>query len=536
MKMVKTIHIHLPNETSRITDNVAAILARRIEERSGVWVVNDSTGDFQVYLEVEQGVGPEGYTISDVPDGGIRITGNDERGLLYGVGKFLRTSQYCEGGFGPGKWRGSSKPDCPVRGIYFAVHFNNFYEAASDAEVERYLEDLALWGLNAVACHFPPQQFDGLDDPGAKHNIERIRSIFLAAKRIGLQVGLLETINIGFKSAPKQIYYTPFPDDLGRRGNLGTLLCPGNPEGRDYLLRQWGGLMDEFRDIELDFFESWPYDEGGCGCEKCWPWGEKGFLSISKEVADLFRSKYPSGRVILSTWMYDTPDAGEWDGLSKYMAEDGGWIDYIMADAHEDFPRYPLDNAVPGDRPLLNFPEISMWGILPWGGYGANPLPDRFQRLWNQAAHKLSGGFPYSEGISEDINKVLCFQFYWEKKRPAEDILKEYILFEASPNAADAVLEAVRILEANHHRDKIGESAVQACELMENVDKMLTVQARRAWRWRILFLRAQIDRELYRNGGEHRGPVLAKAFNELAEIYHAQNAFDVVRPPKAELV
>lgn len=34
-------------------------------------------------------------------------------------------------------------------------------------------------------------------------------------------------------------------------------------------------------------------------------------------------------------------------------------MNYILADAHEDFPRYPLDVGVPGRLPLLTFPEIS---------------------------------------------------------------------------------------------------------------------------------------------------------------------------------
>lgn len=525
------ICIRVSDDANPVTTKAADILARGIEERSGAHIQADNKDCFQISLSIDHSIGTESYGISDTPDGGVGITGGDGLGLLYGVGKFLRSSEY-GGGFVPGRWRGRSAPECPVRGMYFAVHFNNFYEAAPVAEVERYLEDLTLWGLNAIAFHFPPQQFDGFDDPNARRSIDRIRTLMLAAKRIGLKVGLLEAVNIGFKSTPERLYYTPFPDNLGRRGHLGTLLCPSSPDGREYLLRQWSGLIDEFNDIDLDFFVSWPYDEGGCGCGKCWPWGREGYLRISEDISEIFRGKYPASKFVLSTWMYDTPPTGEWDGLSRYMAENGPWIDYIMADAHEDFPRYPLDNPVPGNRSLINFQEISMWGQGPWGGYGANPLLNRFQRLWNQASYKLSGGFPYSEGIFEDINKVLCLQFYWEKNRPAEDIFREYAAAEFSPDAADDVLEAARILEENHSRENIGESAARAWELMEKSDKALTPWARKNWRWRILYLRALIDYNMYMNNGELRGAALADAFDELTEIYYAQNAYESVRPPR----
>lgn len=51
-----------------------------------------------------------------------------------------------------------------------------------------------------------------------------------------------------------------------------------------------------------------------------------------------------------------------------------------------------------GGLPLLNFPEISMWGRGPWGGWGANPLPSRFEGLWQQTKGFVLGGMPYSEG------------------------------------------------------------------------------------------------------------------------------------------
>lgn len=519
--------VQITNGSSKIEKNIAGILANRIKERSSAQFV-DGSAEVHLILKIQPNIGVEGYSISDTMGGAIEIAGNDERGLLYGVGKFLRTSGL-DGKFIPSAWRGKSVPDCPLRGMYFAVHFNNFYEAASADKVERYIEDLALWGMNAIVFHFPPQQFDGFDDPAAQKNIAKIRELMLTAKRLNLKTGLIECPNVGFKTAPSEYFYQPFPDDLNRRGHLGVLLCPSKPESRDYLLKQWDQLFDELQ-VKLDFFISWPYDEGGCGCEKCWPWGSNGFLGISKHIQEIIERKNPDCEFILSTWMFDTPCAGEWDGLSKAMA-DQNWVKYIMADAHEDFPRYPLDNDVPGDLPLINFPEISMWGQGPWGGYGANPLPDRFQRLWNQASNKLSGGFPYSEGIFEDLDKVICLQFYWDRARSAEDTVREYISSYFSPEAMDKAAQAIRIIESNHVREEIGENAQQAYDLLSEVDESLPEYVKKSWRWRILFLRAQIDFELYKNGGELSGSVLKKSFDELTDIYNAQEAYGVVKPP-----
>jgi len=309
-------------------------------------------------------------------------------------------------------------------------------------------------------------------------------------------------------------------------------LCPSNPGARALRLGDWWRLLDEFTDGGLDALEFWPYDDGGCGCTNCWPWGARGFPSLSRDLSGMARAKYPGIKIILATWLFDTPPAGEWEGLAQFLATDKSWADYIRANAHEDFPRYPLDHGVPGGLPLLNFPEISMWGQSPWGGYGANPLPDRFQRLWNQTQKKVSGGHAYSEGIYEDLNKTICGQLYWDGNRPAMETVREYVAFEFSSDIVEPVTRAITLLEANHDRAKIGASAREAFRLIEESEKRMTPQARDSWRWRILYLRALIDHELLGTQGKLQGKTLRKAFQELTTIYHAEKAHSMpIQPP-----
>ena len=176
-----------------------------------------------------------------------------------------------------------------------------------------------------------------------------------------------------------------------------------------------------------------------------------------------------------------------------------------------------------------------MWGQSPWGGYGANPLVSRFQRLWDQTNGKVVGGFPYSEGIYEDMNKAICAQLYWNPRQPAIETMKEYIAYEFSPDVVEEVAKALMILEANHVREQIGDDAIKAFELIQKAEEKLTPQAKSGWRWRIIYLRALIDRELLVRKGKLEGEVLKSAFNELTQIYHAGNAHSMpVRPPVIE--
>lgn len=530
------VRLVLPSRHGEALDAASAIFTRRVEQKCGGQPTSTRRRKTTIELRVKEGIGAEGFTISSGARGRVVVTGNDERGVLYGLGKLFRDSN-CEAGvFSPGAWRGTSRPAGTLRGVYLASHFGNFYEAAPIGELQTYVEDLALWGVNAAGFAFPAWQYDSYDDAAARSNLERIRAMMKAARRAGMHVGALIAPNQVFKTAPVELRAKRYPDDWRRRGDLGVNLCPSQPAGRAYIVKAFEGLLDQYRDVGLDFVVYWPYDEGGCGCDRCWPWGSRGFVSISRELALLARLRNPKTKVVLSTWMFDSPPAGEWAGLAKALEEDKSWVDYIMADAHEDFPRYPLDRGVPGNLPLINFPEISMWGMSPWGGFGANPLPGHLQSLWNQVAGKVTGGLPYSEGIYEDLNKVISSQFYWDANKTARETVREYIASEFSPGVVEEVLGAVDIMEANHRRrqgrfEKAPLRTAEAFDLMRRADGKLAAQARRGWRWRILYLRALIDDELNRSGGR-QSPALREAFAELIRIYHAENVHtNKVAPP-----
>ena len=505
---------------------VFAILKDRIEQRCATKVA-ESGADAHLVLTIDATLPADAFRI-DGPAAAPRISGASPRALLYGAGKFLRTSGY-DGVFQPSPWRGVSAPRGTLRGMYFATHFHNWYCEAPEEETVRYMEDLALWGVNAVMVIFPMINLSGWDDPQAEPAMAMVRRYAKTAHALGLQfvTGLGNTL---FTGAPRHIRATPLPDPTHRRGNSGHPICPSIPEGHAYIMDNTRMFFEKLSDTGLDIMCVWPYDEGGCACEKCAPWGSNGYLKLSRDQAALGRSIFPGMKTILSTWMFDTPPEGEWQGLSDAMDKDGAWLDYILADAHEDYPRYPLDTGVPGKKPLLNFPEISMWGNSPWGGVGANPLPARFQRLWDQVKQVVEGGLPYSEGIYEDMNKAVVLQFYWDRDRTARETLEEYINYEYGSGVAGDVLEIIALLEAaagNSYQklpvDK--EGVIRADQLAGAVDARLPEWARRNWKWEILRLRALLDRERFTGGGLET-PEAEAALLRLIEIYHCQMETD----------
>lgn len=531
----KTFEIVLPSDATPVLKNIASILERQISQRCNAQSLVGDNILLRIELLIEQNIGSETFSIEDGKNNVIRIIGGDEKGVLFGIGKFLRSSSYNQSGFVVGEWRGTSAPDSPVRAVYLATHFNNYYEAAPIEEVVNYIQDLGLWGYNTIIIHYPTWQFDDLQDESAQNWIKRFRTVLIGAKECGLNIGLIQCPNQGYKSASAALRGTTVPGN--RRGNHGVNLCPSKPEAQALLLRLYSDLFDQFKNIGLDYFISWPYDEGGCACNECWPWGARAFLNISKDLEILAKNKFPDCKFILSTWCFENEDDsnpdGEWVGLKYSLENENSWVNYIMADGHDNyFPKFLLEQGVPGNLPLLNFPEISMFGMSPWGGYGTNPAPQHFQLLWDRIKDNVSGGAPYSEGIYEDLNKAIIAGFYWNHDRKAEDAVKEYISFEFSSEVADDMLEVVRIFEQNHNRKNILYSAVRAFELVEMAKVHLTNNVLKSWRWRIFYLRALIDKELYQSNGKLEGESLKAAFKELTLLYHVEGAHSMpIKPP-----
>lgn len=548
---MKRVEINLQVPKTPVLERIVGLFQRQVKDRSGLEVeiyspgkglLNDET--VKVILATDSGIGKEGFRIGNGAKNEIIITGADERGILYGVGKFLRTSRFLDGSFEPGTWRGVSVPEKEIRGIYFATHFFNYYHVAPVAEIEKYVEDLSLWGYNSLMVWFDMHHFTGRDDPAAVEMLERLKAILKAAQTIGMSIGVAMLANEAYGNSPEELRADWTGGHDGYRSDLyhyHAELCPNKPGAMDLMLKWRKEVLTVFSGTGLDFIVIWPYDQGGCTCSQCKPWGANGYLKMARPIAELFRSLFPGSKVILSTWCFDLFTTGEWEGLAKVFKKTPAWVDFIMADYGYNyvnnlprFPEYPLKNGVPGNLPLLNFSEISMWGAYPWGGYGANPLPAYLRRLWNPAGKKISGGFPYSEGIYEDINKAICSQHYWKADKTVEETIREYVTFEYSPEAVNNVTKAIEILEETYPRKGLTEEEIsrrevririvkservnEAYGLLEQAQTKLSSYSRNSWRWQILFLRSLIDYELKKNNFQVSREV-KKALEKLTAIY-----------------
>lgn len=556
--LVKTISINtegLPVKKEEIYGQIFGIVKKRIEERCPITIKENYPTAYIVNFKINDLMESESFKIEDQA-GGVTISGRDFVSLIFGAGQFLHKSSFDNEGMYPCEWRGTSKPKATLRAIYFALHFYNWYHRASPEELQNYLIDLMLWGYNTVFFIYPKLNLTGWDDPDVEKMFLLLEKLLIAAKNLNLKTGYMFS-NTDFSKTDEKLA----ADKTNLSVKTGNLICPGTPEGYMYIEDLIRKIVTRISKIRLDYVLVWPYDEGGCCCDNCSPWGGNGFYRWAKRMSVMLREVVPGVKVGLSTWLFahGTNDARDFTSFYENLKNDFDsgerWVDYILADTStENFPSYVLRNGSPCGLPLINFPEISMVELRPWGGFGANPVPMRLEKLWRQSEHLLDGGLPYSEGIFDDINKVIISGFYWDG-RSYKETLCDYIGFEYSKEVMDDVLKMIELIEKNHTLTMISkrgpadlEIAGAAWDLARKIDGMLPDKAKKSWRWRILYLRPFLDLDRYTEAEKKGWPFknhtraerftfwrdimsdsneVREALKELIEIYHA---FEVDSP------
>ena len=474
----------------------------------------------------------DGYTIDTRPDAERRIyiAGQSTSGLFAGVGRLLRLMRFSDDALLLPRVTESDYPRLPTRGMYLATHFHNYYEEASEKEIAALLADLALWGTNDLLFNYPIQQYDDTNEKKSLETFERLRRVAAMGKRLGMRTSLVQGPSQNTKNTPPEAKAKEIPGVW----KFGPELCPSTSEGLALMRRNAKNILNHFE--QIDTLITWPYDGGGCGCSNCMPWGGNGFLRGSEAWAEAFRNRFPSGKVILSTWWFDRPAVaalrGDFKGLFRYMeTESPSWFQGLLTgELNNNMQASLLNRPSPSRYPLSSFPEIAMKGMHPWGGSGANPLP-KFNELYGtQLKGLIEGGWPYSEGIYDDVNKYYWIRYYWNPGLRTDDILADYASYYLAPEVAADAVRLFHLLEKtvsrngwNFHRL---DEANAAWELACGINARLPAWSKNSWRWRILFIRAGIDQTMKESGivSPEARKTLKAYLSELRAIYHVTNA------------
>jgi len=489
-----------PADIERVTCDNATILVAGCGNNHPLLV------EYRRLLDLPAPAGPEGYTlVSRAESRGalIVIDGADAHGVLYGMGRLLHLLRFEADTLALPVLQEQQTPVIGNRGIYFASHFNNYYENAPLDALDHYIEELALWGCNVLMYWFDMNWFPyGFWEDPASAGMKmaaRLRHLAATAHACGMRVASGGVANEAFRDHASAELRA---DNRARRGGFyESQVCPSQPGGMAMILE------DRRRALELqgpiDIFTYWPYDQGGCGCEACSDaehrWGHT-FLAIGPQIVQVVKELNPDVHVNVATWLMDDVERAQVYALCREGAD---WFDGVMTET-----QHAGEEALAARYSRWVFPEISMIDcyFTSYGLNGANPLPVHFADEARRMALAGCGTALYSEGIYEDINKVVWMNVLWDPTRTARDIVEEYCGYYFGDQTRGEMSELMMELETTWGAAKLAKTPSETTErILARLNAIAPRLPAPAWcrdRWQMLRDRAELDALMTRIGSD----------------------------------
>ena len=524
-------------------NELVRVVSRRVEMRG--CAVAEQGGDIILKLAIKAAEGSDHYCIRQEGDV-VCVEANNVCTVFAAVGRLLVLGKFdCKGGY--------TLPALPIehtmkkslRGMYLASHFYNFHHAAPFEESAETIADLALRGYNTLMLLIGVQHYDSYADAEAQEMIAHVKRMLKYADLCGMAPAMIMFSNTGFRNVPPEIEAQAKMDDSGRyRRDLiavyNTEICPSIPEGMAEIEKQHRAFFEAFSDTPIKYFFAWAYDEGGCLCEKCYPWVTNGFLKVCELDRKLIKEYGYDAQLCISTWHFNLVMPNEWELFyDKIESGELDWAPYIMTAFQSGrLPEVFVKRGAPKRAKLIDFPDISMCGAYTWGGFGSNPYTMFLDNNEKNCGDIHDGGFPYSEGIYEDINKWVCANYYCGYHADSADSVREYIRYEFGMEDTDELLRALQLMETSLHRGidrnedapwrvniRWGRAIPEAYRLVVKADEQVPEALKHHWKWRCVYLRAVIDYRLYLNLGVVKDDEIAQnAYKEICEMFHLEKA------------
>ncbi len=497
----------------------------------------EADADYTIRVSTDNTLSDDRYSIS-FSEKGAEIKAANDCAVHAAFGRFLLESVFDgRGDFKAPEQDIDFTPEKEIRGIYFATHFYNFYHMAPMEEVYNVIEDVALYGCNALRVWFDMHHYASAEDPEAKDMILRLRKILQYANQIGIAGSLAGLANEGYNSSPMALRA-----QWHKQGNYKkdlfhyhTEICPSKPGGLEEIIREKRTALEIFKDVGVRYISFGPYDQGGCTCPDCSPWGNVGYMKLIPAYKALVKEVMPEAELIVDTWKFDEFIDGEWEHFSTAVhTEMFDDVPYVGGYFPQGIVPECLHKTNVFDTvKFLEFSEISMYSCKPWGGFGASVLTKYMKNNNDKCSRLFKGGFCYSEGIYEDANKFIQLASYTGLYKNAFDALRAYVRTEfccADEELYQAVVKTETGLARDYNptaapprQSKIHDTSdVEfVYKTFQKYNEILPENITKSVKFRLFYLRSVIDYELTRNHFYVKGsPKCIEAMQEVDALYH----------------
>ncbi len=443
------------NETAIIlaTSNESEVNGVKIPKREGVNLPEFKKEGYRIFCGKRDG--------RDI----VWIIGSDERGILFGTGKLLRTAIMSKNKFYLNEPLDfASSPMQSIRGhqLGYRNHANS-YDAWDVKKYEQYIRDLVIFGTNAIETIPLGDRDDSVLFPIPPEEMNIHISEICATYGIDYWIwtpvscDLSDKVKREAELGRAEAFYKKCP-------KLDNVFFPGGDPGENHP-----------RDV----------------------------LPFLKELNDRLQKYHPGAGIWISLQGFN---AEKIDYFYTYLEKNNpDWLRGVVtgpgsppiAETRYRLPKkylhrnYPdITHNVRCDYPVQNWDQAYMLTI---GREGCNPRPNFFSKIQGAAAQLTDGFVSYSDGCHDDVNKVIWSMRSWDNEMEPSEILTDYCRYFFGPELAVRGAEGINALEQDWVGPIKTNGGIETTfEFWKNLGKE-NPGLLNNWRWKMLVLRSYYD-------------------------------------------
>jgi hypothetical protein len=427
----------------------------------------------------------EGYRIRVVTEGreapAVLIAGNDSRGVLFGIGRLLQEMRMYreESRQVPGHVRLprdfeiTTAPKYPLRGHQFGYRPKvNSYDGWTPDMWEQYVRDLAVFGTNAFEM-IPPRSDDDADSPHfPRPQIEMMAIIS----------GILDKYDLDV-----WIWYPALDDDYT------------DPATLDFALAEWEAVFEKLPRIDAILVPGG--DPGHTPPKVMFPFLEKQTAVLKRHHPDAEMWMSPQG--FTAEYMDDfyelTRAEPEWlTGIAV-----GPLVRDTLPVIREELPeRYPIRRYPDITHSLSAQYPVHEWDLayaLTLSRETINPRPLAATAIVRKYDETSVGFITYSEGVNDDVNKIIWSELGWNPEAVPYDTLRRFSRYFIGPKYTDTFAEGLLALERNWKGALLTNQGVETTLLkFQAMERDASPQDLLNWRFQQGLYRAYYDAHIQR--------------------------------------
>ena len=402
----------------------------------------------------------------------IMVTGADERGLLFGVGKLLRMIHFDRQ---QAVLRGAplqivSSPKLKLRGHQLGYRpKTNAYDAWTVEMWDQYIRDLALFGTNAIEL-MPPRTDDLPDSP---HFPLPPAQMMIQMSRIADEYGL-----------DVWVWYPAMEKEYSDARTVNTAI------------QEWEKALNPLPRLDALFV----------------PGGDPGhtqpkyLLALLEKQKQNLRKAHPQLQMWVSPQGFSAAWMTELLGILE-QPHTHEWLDGLVYGPQSRLSAEEFRRAIPKNYPIRSYPDITHslncqypvpnWDIayaLTEGREVINPRPRSEALILRQSLPLTIGFITYSEGCNDDVNKFVWSGLGWDPEQPVAALLRDFAHYFIGSREATGFAQGLLNLEQNWVGSlATNEQAEVTLAEFDRMEERASPQVIANWRWQQALYRACFD-------------------------------------------